>query len=1247
MRILLTATLFAITAGVLFPSAAFTRELDVRIAGTWPRLEMEFNFPEVSMSEDELEGEAFHRISMEGAKKLADPGRPELPFVTRLIAIGPTGGVKARMVDSEFHILDDVNVSPAGPNLIEGSTEDISAFEKRPDPYSGFYPAEIVTVSEPAIMRDLRLVSVTVSPVRFDPESGKLKVYERMVIELEEDSSTNVNAKHYGAGSHSSAFTGLYETLVSNYSRPGVSSTQTGTYLIITHDRFFDEVQLMADWKKRKGWPVVVTPLSEIGTSPTAGEIKQYIQDAYDTWQLPPEYLLLVGDTQMSGIGDFPSFYYDAGLVSDVTDLPYALLEGEDYFPDLFVGRLSVDSDGEALVACIKTVKYESEPNKAANGWADRALVVGANYGAVPPPITPVWTSRWVRDKLIDYGYSQVDTAFYPPTTSGEGITTALNNGVGIINYRGWAGATGWYYPGFYGSDVQALSNHWMLPVITSVVCGTGDFDNISDPCFGEKWIRSGTPSYPNGAVAFVGSSEPFTHTKWNNTLNGGFYTGLCDEGLRTLGETLLRAKYEVYLNYPNDNYYPGSEVEFYYHVYGILGDPELNVWTRTPVTMVAEYDSTLAEGVNWLPIEVTDGLSAPVADAWVCLSDTGSFQAVTRTDASGNAVLNFPPLDAGTYFFTVTKPDYAPFLSRVIVSTTEQQLTASSFTIDDDFNGTSMGNSDGLANPGETIELGTWLRNLGTSSCDSAFATISTQDICLAILDSTDYFGMISPGDSSLGSGGFVIRLAEDCPDKHQIHITATAGDESKSEWVSELVLDVFAPHYVYKDHSIVDMKGDSTLDPGEEAMLTVTVSNAGRSVADSVTGTLTSSARQIEITDGNSFFGQISSGGEAANSSSAFWIKAHPTCHRGFTANLELTLTGSSGFEEIIHVPVTVGKVTASAPMGPDNYGYYAFDDTDTDYTEAPVYDWTEIDPSFGGAGTALVLGDDETTTLPLPFSFTYYGTTYDVISVCSNGWIAMGDEYYIDFKNTAIPAALGPYAMIAPLWDDHDPEHESSSGIFYSYDSVNHRFIVEWSRLESSEDTNLLSFQVILFDPAYHETITGDGEIQFNYYKVANIDTSGDYLTVGIESPDQSDGLEYTYANIYHPGAAVLRDGRAVKFTTDSPKLSKFRINPLNDAGSLSSSVRIRSSYPNPFAPSTTIELEVEESVSARLNVYDINGRLIRTIHDGDFQPGIMTFGWDGNDENGFEVASGVYFLRVESDAGAAMSKIVKLR
>ena len=276
-------------------------------------------------------------------------------------------------------------------------------------------------------------------------------------------------------------------------------NAQRGSYLIITPDNMVNHLDELVSFKRSQGFDVIIKTLDEIGI--TAEEIKAAIAATLiDDPML--EYVLLIGD--VDGIAAMPSFYY--GPENDVTDQKYTHLLGDDFFPDVFIGRFSVDSVSELVVMIRKTINYHRQPLATNPDWLDKALVVAGNYSnTVPIPITPKWTSYWIQDLLLDEGFTTVDTVFYPPTQQGAAlIQNYINSGVGIVNYRGWGDANGWHYPEFHVSDVAGLNNGWMTPVFTSFVCNSNDFANNVDPCLGEALIRAGTPSNPKGGVAII-----------------------------------------------------------------------------------------------------------------------------------------------------------------------------------------------------------------------------------------------------------------------------------------------------------------------------------------------------------------------------------------------------------------------------------------------------------------------------------------------------------------------------------------------------------------------------------------------------------------------------------------------------------------------------------------------------------------------------------------------------------------------
>ncbi len=86
-----------------------------------------------------------------------------------------------------------------------------------------------------------------------------------------------------------------------------------------------------------------------------------------------------------------------------------------------------------------------------------------------------------------------------------------------------------------------------------------------------------------------------------------------------------------------------------------------------------------------------------------------------------------------------------------------------------------------------------------------------------------------------------------------------------------------------------------------------------------------------------------------------------------------------------------------------------------------------------------------------------------------------------------------------------------------------------------------------------------------------------------------------------------------------------------------------------YPNPFNPMTTIEFTIPEDVSgkASLMVYDVRGRLIKTLADGNLAPARYTMTWNGRNDQGETVASGIYLYQLTAGDRVATRKLLVLR
>ncbi|OGF97928.1 MAG: hypothetical protein A2Z06_02915 [Candidatus Glassbacteria bacterium RBG_16_58_8] len=92
------------------------------------------------------------------------------------------------------------------------------------------------------------------------------------------------------------------------------------------------------------------------------------------------------------------------------------------------------------------------------------------------------------------------------------------------------------------------------------------------------------------------------------------------------------------------------------------------------------------------------------------------------------------------------------------------------------------------------------------------------------------------------------------------------------------------------------------------------------------------------------------------------------------------------------------------------------------------------------------------------------------------------------------------------------------------------------------------------------------------------------------------------------------------------------------------SLPATIALRQNYPNPFNPSTTIAFQTAEEAHADLAVYDLRGRRVRSLIDGSLPAGDHAMVWDGRDEQGSRVGSGIYLYRLLSNGAVTTRRMI---
>ncbi len=438
-----------------------------------------------------------------------------------------------------------------------------------------------------------------------------------------------------------------------------------GTYFIVLADPDLEPILRESGsgdfihFKQTQGYDVVVESIDKMGG--TAVKIRDYLLDFAATENVFLEYVLLVGDVDNGSNYIVPTHeiksYNEAEF--DVTDYTYTYHDNEILHPEFFIGRWSIRIEDDLRNLKSRSIQYVLMDHIQDYSYLNRAMTVAGNYcdGCDLRPVTPVWTSNWLKDQLNHFGYSKVDTAYYSDESNQQttdDIEKVWNDGVGIINYRGWGDAKGWKAPWYRNVHIDRtegnLNNGWRLPVVLSFVCNTGDFGNQGVPsCFGEKMVTAGSLNNPRGAAAMVGPSDLDTDTRFNNVLCAVMWDELLEGRIPELAPALHAGKQAIKTEFHNLKVNGTNIPEFYHHVYGVLGDPSLPVWLGEPKNLHLDVADNTTLTNSHISTIIKDSDGNPVMDVVGALLANDILIAKGLSNQNGELVIDFSGVSENT----------------------------------------------------------------------------------------------------------------------------------------------------------------------------------------------------------------------------------------------------------------------------------------------------------------------------------------------------------------------------------------------------------------------------------------------------------------------------------------------------------------------------------------------------------------------------------------------------------------------
>jgi len=803
------------------------------------------------------QGEAFI-IGFQEGTPLLQAAAPDLSKFAASLQIPNTGNMAVEIIASDFRDIPNIAVAPSKGNLLR-------KVDPATVPYSygtqyehdAFFPGRLADLQQPFVMRDLRGQALWIYPVQYNPVTKMLRVYSNITLRVYNTGGQGQNERIPNRERGiSRPFRQLYQKLFLNYDEQFLSETRNGEepeqMLVIAKDEFIPSLEDFVAWKRQMGIRTTVVPASEVGGTPAS--MYDFVKNYYSEHNI--SYLLLVGDEYALTPMVRPGSNYSC-------DNCLGYMEGEDHYPEVFVGRFHAANEAELNIMMNRNLGYEKTPlADTSNNWCATGMASTSDQGQGIGDDNQAdyeqgneWKSKHLADGFEKYWeFYDGDQSAISPTPGdetadqpGSPVNTQLvdlmnTRGISIYNYTGHGWEQGLSSGNFNTSAVATLRNQHRYPIVIAVACCAGNFtNNGGGDCLGEAMQRAGNAATGEawGGIAGFYSSD---FQSWAPPMEGqdGMNQYLLDaDGLTldpnigamaTYGNALMIAAYGQGGIDMADTWNP-------------FCDPTTVPRTSLPLPLLATHSSGAIIGISSLEV------ACDVEGAMVSLYWQGQTLAVA-TVTGGIALLQFPSLNnVGDMTVTATQFNHIPYQGVIVVSPTAGAFVINEALVLDD---AANGNNNQQADYGETVALNLTLNNLGDQVANATSATLETSDVNVNITDNTEIFGDISAGALVEKLAAFVFTVNDDIADGHNVVFKLRIEFNSGQSYESNLTVKLQAPALDLGAFLIQDTQGgdgDNRLESGELVLITIKNLNVGNSQSPDALGQLSSDSPWLSI--------------------------------------------------------------------------------------------------------------------------------------------------------------------------------------------------------------------------------------------------------------------------------------------------------------------------------------------------------------------------------------------------------------
>lgn len=335
---------------------------------------------------------------------------------------------------------------------------------------------------------------------------------------------------------------------------------------------------------------------------------------------------------------------------------------------------------------------------------------------------------------------------------------------------------------------------------------------------------------------------------------------------------------------------FPDGKIEFYY------GNIVSNDWVKWNAGI------SNGDGINYRFCAITDSLTqpapgtmisfaAPVFPTEMTLSEEGTFSG-TPMNTYNNVPIRFYAEDNNNLY-------------------NKRTLTFSTKGIIIEYTVSSGG--DSIIEYGETTQLSAKLTNIGSSALHDVNLNLSINDPFVSLIDSTQYIGLLNPGQTVTVNNALSFLVSDFIPDAYIITTTSQAV-ATEDFFTRILPLTAYSPVLGISAISILD-GNNNILNPGESGTLNITVKNTGGAAASGINALLSTIDPLISVLQANDTIALLDPGN---SQNIVFQISVSPSCPSGHIALAALNLSADVNYSIADSAYFTIGTVAEDFETG-----------------------------------------------------------------------------------------------------------------------------------------------------------------------------------------------------------------------------------------------------------------------------------------------------------------------------------------